>query len=315
LLLFFIPALSFFWPTFHEQRSLTPADMDVLRQLLSVRFAQDFGDVGESLLRMFSYDNSLPQILCAGFAGWLIVMFRGQGRIKKLARMYPGFLLGLVCVVLISWAESRWAHSTGRLQVGFELMRGVRFLVPLSWLMALSAIACFWSGLYSGIRFLIVVATVSGILLLSHGRQQLAIVSAFSQGTDISLPLREEIREGRRSAELYREVLEHLHNAVSVGEPVFGNGDYLAVRYLAMRPLVQSFKDGFYIYHARDAAGARDWLRYTAMMADSPTGYIEAWRTSGARWLLSDRSQDKELLRPYGDIFWENAGWIITRRR
>ncbi|MDR3363159.1 MAG: translation initiation factor 2 [Desulfovibrio sp.] len=315
LLLFFIPVLSFLWPSYSKEWTLSSADLDILRQLLNRRFAQDFGAFGESLVRMFSYDNSLPQIFCGGFFGWLIVMFRGQGLARKLAKMYPGFLLGIAFAVFCSWAEAKWAMRTGHLQFGYELMRSLRFLVPLSWLMALSAIACFWPSLYSGVRFLIVAATVSGILLLSHDRQQLAIVSAFSQGADISLPLREEIREGRRSAELYREALERLHNAVPVGEPVFGNGDYQAVRYLAMRPLVHSFRDGYYYYYKRDVPGARDWLRYTAMMENNPTGYIEAWRDSGARWLLSDRSQDKALLMPYGDIFWENAGWIIARKR
>ena len=89
----------------------------------------------------------------------------------------------------------------------------------------------------------------------------------------------------------------------------------MAVRYLAQRPLVHSFKDGYIFFYNKDVQGSRTWLRYNALMQRGPTGYIDAWLASGVPWLLSGRPRDKTLLEPYGDVLWENGGWLIARRR
>ena len=99
------------------------------------------------------------------------------------------------------------------------------------------------------------------------------------------------------------------------GDVVFSDNGDPAIRYLALRGLFHSFKDGLYPYYGKDADRARVWLRYNALMQRGPTGYIDAWLASGVSWLLSGRPQDRALLEPYGDVLWENKGWLIVRRR
>ena len=59
--------------------------------------------------------------------------------------------------------------------------------------------------------------------------------------------------------------------------------------------------------------GCRRWLRNHKALA-TPTGYIEAWRESGAPWLLTDRPGDEALLAPYGSVVWRNGGFLLVHR-
>ncbi|MDR3357504.1 MAG: hypothetical protein LBN96_01330 [Desulfovibrio sp.] len=198
--------------------------------------------------------------------------------------------------------------------MGQEFVRGVRFLAPLSWLMIVSAVACLWPRLRRGLRWLVVSAVIACILLVSQNRWQMAACYAFSQYTGLPAPLLNQAREKRERAESYRQALCALAGFVPPGAAVWGASDNMAVRYLALRPLVYAFKDGsFYLYN-KDAHGARLWLRTAAVAEQGPHGYIEALRISDAGWLLSDRPEDKALIEPWGEIVWENRDWFVARR-
>lgn len=110
---------------------------------------------------------------------------------------------------------------------------------------------------------------------------------------------------------VYREALDALQRLVPPGELVYGNGDCTAVRYLALRPLAHTFKDGYVYLYNKKAAGARDGIALHKLTAKDAAGYIDAWLVSDALWLFSDRPQDRALVERHSDIIWENATRLV----
>ncbi|WP_297826517.1 translation initiation factor 2 [uncultured Desulfovibrio sp.] len=317
LMVYFTPVLAFLWPSLTQARAFSPADMAVFQQLFSLRWQEDYGRLGERLLQMISFSSPVLPLLCGGLAGWLVVRRRGGERMQRLAAMYPAFVLALVLVVLFSWAESRFAPEIGRLPLGHELVRGLRFLAPLSWLMIVGALACFWPRLPRAGRVALAGGVMLAVLLLSHDRQHMAAQYTLSRLTCQPLPLRHDAEAALRAAVTRREALDALARLVPPGQAVFSSNDAdaMAARYLALRPVAHAFKDGYIFFYNKDVQGCRNWLRYDALMRQGPTGYIDAWLASGAPWLLSHRPQDRPLVQPYGDVLWESGGWFIARRR
>lgn len=63
---------------------------------------------------------------------------------------------------------------------------------------------------------------------------------------------------------VYREALDALQRLVPPGELVYGNGDCTAVRYLALRPLAHTFKDGYvYLYNTKKRQARATGLPFT----------------------------------------------------
>ncbi|MDE8731410.1 translation initiation factor 2, partial [Desulfovibrio desulfuricans] len=60
------------------------------------------------------------------------------------ASMEPTMLLGLCLALLFSVAETHISQALGRMPMGAELPRGVRFVIFLCWLMIVCGFACFW---------------------------------------------------------------------------------------------------------------------------------------------------------------------------
>lgn len=315
LALFFIPVLFFLWPSLGQERAFTPEELTLFQEVFALRFREDHGDLLARLVSHIRFDSDTLPLFCGGIAGFAVTVRRGGEKAKKLASMYPGFLLGMAFFVLFSWLEPKIAPLWGRLPMGQEFVRGVRFLAPLSWLMILSAATCLWPRLHCGLRRLIVPAIVAGILLASQDRWQMAACYAFSQYTGFPTPLLEQARKKRERAESYRQALYALADLAPPGSTVFGTSDNMAVRYQALRPLVYAFKDGSSYLYNKDAHGARFWLRTADLVEQGTHGYIEAWKLSDADWLLSDRPADKALIELWGEIAWENQDWLVARRR
>lgn len=313
---YFTPVLAFLWPSLAQKQAFSAAELNVFQELFARRWREDYGQLWSRLARLAHWDNPALLLFCGGLAGWLITLRRGMPRARRLAGMYPAFMLALALVVLFSWAESLLAPHFGRLPLGHELVRGLRFLAPLSWLMLISGLACFWPRFNGLVRGLLFAATLLATFSLSRDRQHMAALYALTrQIPALPLSLQESTQEEMRRAAVYREALEALRRIVPAGEAVFSNGEDMAVRYLALRGLVHTFKDGYVFFYNKDVQGCRDWLRYTAMKDSGPTGYVQAWLASGVPWLLSGRLQDRAELERYGDVLWENAGWLIMRRR
>ena len=315
LVAFLAPVVIFLWPSVFQSRQFSPEDMAVFQELFSLRWKKDYGRLAERLLALLDISRPfLPLVIC-GLCGWLLVLWRGSGLARRLAAMYPAFVLALGLVVVFSWLESLYAPQLGRLPLGHELVRGLRFLVPLSWLMLLAAVGLIWCRLPGLLRLVLVAATILGILSFNPDRQNMAAQYGFSQLTGIPLPGSQRAQETRETALRYREAIDQVARLVPPGQLVAASGNDMAVRYLALRPLVHTFKDGYVFFYNKDVILSRQWLHYNSMMQQSPTGYVDVWLGSGAPWLLTHRPQDKDLLLPHGQVVWSNNGWLIVRKQ
>lgn len=323
LILYFIPVLIFLWPSLTQKSAFSAADLEVFQRLFDLRWREDYGSLGQRLAELAHWSNPALILFCGGLAAWLVVRRRGGERARRLAGMYPAFVLALALVVLFSWAESQLAPAWGRLPMAHEFVRGLRFLVPLSWLMIVAAVAVAWPyfrGAWGRVaRGLLLAGTVLPVLLLSQDRQHMAALYAVSQRTGICLPLpwplKDKAERAMQHARAHREALDNLRRLTRPGEVVFSNAGDMGVRHLALRGLSHTFKDGSHPFYNKRVEQARTWLEYEFLMRSGPTGYVDAWLASGVPWLLSDRPGDRALIARYGDVLWENKGWLIARRR
>ncbi len=334
LVLFFGPVLAFLWPSL-APRAFSADELAIFRGVFALRWQHDYGHLAERLWHLLSptHELSILWLLGLGLAGGLVVILRGRddgrsgdvSRIRQLAGLYPYFVLALLLVVGFSAAEGAWSQATGRLPLGHELVRGLRYLIPFSWLMFVGAVATFAtsdersSGAFSR-RLLpaLVVALAVVLFCVVQDRQNVAAHHGISMLTGVSLPLEAQAQEAREDAAAFREALDAVASTVPVGESVFADGEYMAVRHVAKRPLVHTFKDGYAHYYSRDPEGCRVWLGLTRRMdkarKEDPVEIVAIWLDSGAPWLLFRNAALADVVKASGgSIAWQGKGWFLAR--
>lgn len=307
LLAFFLPVLLFLWPSLRGD-SLSHEDISTLMELFAMRWQEDYSNFGSRLVNFFSPAGSVFPVLAGGLAGWLVLSFRGNSREKLVCAAARCFLLALLAVAGFCWLESRYAPDFGRAPMGHELVRGMRLLVPVAWLLVIGGIGCL-AGKTA--RRVILAGAILAVLLVSQDRQYMAGRLALAEKTGLPIPVNEDRREADRMAELMRLIKQD----VPAGEAIYCPEDAMQVRYLALRPLVHSFKDGYVHFYNKDAASARTWLRLEKLAHAEPEGWLKAWQESGAPWLLCRDNVDKTRLAGLGEIVLERNGWLLVRKK
>lgn len=308
---FFAPVLFFLWPSLMQDKHFSQEDLAVFRELFDLRWVNDYSNSEERLMRLMTSPNPFSLLALGGIFAWLVTVFMGNKREKILALACPAFILALALVVLFSFAESRYASSLGRLSMGHELVRGIRFLVPLSLLMIVGAVRIMLP------RFIIrpgVCCVVALLAIFTIDRQYVAAQYALSQRTGISLPLASQGAELAAEGEKRRLFLEKIRETVPMGETIFSEDEDMAIRYHAHRPLAHAFKDGYIHFYNKDLAGSKKWLELEKILAEKPDGLIKAWLFSQAPWLLCKASTDRSLLLEHGTIVLELNGWLLVKK-
>lgn len=89
----------------------------------------------------------------------------------------------------------------------------------------------------------------------------------------------------------------------------------MQVRYIALRPLAHSFKDGYVHFYNKDIERSRNWLKLERLAQSGPEGYLDAWRASGAPWLLCRANADKASLNRMGEVALDKGGWLLVRAK
>ncbi len=312
LVAFLVPVLVFLAGSTASRVPMTADELAVMRELMQVRYEDDYGAIWPELAHYLGeYTIRFPLFPLALMGIWL-VRKRGNERLRALTAMFGPFVLGMAAVFLFSVFEGRLAGEMGRLPLGHELVRGVRFLIPLAWLGLVGGIACLVRERRIAQRLLVVAVT---ILLLFGSNDRQFLNALHTLRLDRLSPHREEIAQYARNGEIRAEVFRTFKELTTPRDLVACSRSEPAIRYMSLRQLVHAHKDGANIFYDRDPDAARQWLRHNAMMEASPVGYVDVWLDSGARWLLSDRPEDRELLTAHGDIVWEKNGWLIVRRR
>ena len=311
LVLFFIPVLAFLWPTLSEEHVLSSADLEILTSVFSIRYAKDYGAPLQQLINyVTNYTLKMPLFPAALVALWL-VRKKGSAQLGTLVRLYAPFVLAIILVVLFSFAEGYWARQQGHMPLGHELVRGARFLIPLAWIVLVAGVYCVVGTRKLPVRCL--ACCILAALLVFSADKQLIFALHTLHLDSISIH-KQEIDSYAHEAQQKTEAFAALKKYTNVGDVVFCNQPEAGIRHLALRGIAYSFKDGANAFYDRDVDRGRKWLKYTGMMHQSTTSYIDAWLYSGVQWLLSDRVQDSSLLEKYGTIVWKNQSWLLVRK-
>lgn len=310
LLAFFAPVLYFLWPSLNQGASFSQDELALFHELFELRWAEDYGNFGARIARFLSFANQGWPILLGGIAGYLTLLLLGSGRERLLCKVVPCYLLALAATTAFCWLEGKYAPSFGRLPMGHELVRGLRFCVPLAWLLAAGGIGCLCG---KHLRRLLLCLEIALVLAISADRQLMAAQYALSSLTGVKLPLSDRAALEAEKARNMRKLFERIQAIVPPAEAIFCPEDAMPVRYISQKPLAHSFKDGYVHFYNKDVEKSRLWLSLEKMSRTGLNGVLAAWRQSGANWLLC--RQDLAGIADYGRVMLDQDGWLLVRKK
>ncbi len=312
LIAFFLPVLIFLWPSLFQGRTFSAEELSVFRDLFSLRWREDYGNVPREIADFLSPSSSHAVLLYAGLLSAILLWRFGDGYVRSFARMVPSCILALFCVVLFSLLESRYATEVGRVPMGHELVRGIKFLVPIAWICVSSLLLVLSQRFFRPLMPLLSATALLVVCFFASDRQIMAAQYAFHERTGLSLPLVPAAEKKKMEAESMREALREVANRVQPEEAVFSLEDcMMSVRYVAKRSLVYSFKDGYVHFYNKDIESCRAWLRYARSVENSADGIRDVIRETNAEWYLG--SKKALVFFPGLETVWENGQWVLSR--
>ena len=113
----------------------------------ALRYSKDWHDIWQSLADILRYYTFVIPIFPAAAAA-AVVLFRKRqqlaGPVRTLLRLMPGMVLGIAGGCVLCALEMWLARHLGRQNMSQEILRGTRFLVPLSWLLLTCLLSLYW---------------------------------------------------------------------------------------------------------------------------------------------------------------------------
>ena len=305
LICFLLPVCLYLWPSLNQGKSFAADDLAMFQEMQNLRWHEDFSGFWPRMLDFFRPSSPTFILSLCGLASWLILIRNENQRFYPLLKMIPYFILALLAVACFAWLESGWARELGRLSMGHELVRGMRFFIPLSWLLIIAAIAAYttkWLG-----RAMLLCALCL-VVLLNQDRQHLAVESAAAHF--MKLPLPEDAAIEIKKAQIQQDIIAEVGRIVPENETVFCPEDQMPVRFMAMRPLTHAFKDGYVFFYDKDLLKSRNWLNIEKVLRSE--GIIQAWKVSGANWLLARKaSLDQNMAQKAA---FDLHNWLLIRQ-
>lgn len=295
-----------------------PGDEALFAQVRAFRFAEDFQDLWRSLWDVLTQYSFLQPILPVGALCWWIAWKNRtllSERLQSLLALIPGMVLGMAGMCVICALEIWLASALGHNNTSQEILRGTRFLVPLCWLMVTVTLALVWPRVPSLLRGGAALVLAVCLCLFVQDKQVLAARHCLAEVSGLAILDTTEARNMVRASTLQMEALAALRQHIQPEELVFSNNNLMAVRYAAHCPMVPVHKDGNIIYYAKEPEIARRWVDMQRRMAATPHGWITVWKEGEAPLLLTRNVEYRESLLAVGDILFENAEWLLLRRR
>ncbi len=306
---FLTPVLIFLWPSLFQAQKFAPEDLAMFQEVMALRWHADFGSFAGRMREFFSPFGMVFPVLAGGLAGWLAAMFKGSRRERDFCRMCPCFILALLLVSVFCWLETTYACKLGRVPMGHELVRGMRLLIPVAWVCIICGIGCLF-GVWG--RRIILGMALGLTLVFTVDRQYMAAQYAVTLLAGLPTPLAAEAENEKRQAEKLRDLMEAVKNTVPEGEAIYSPEELMQVRYISLRPLAHSFKDGYVHFYNKDAAAARKWLRLEKLKKSERHGWLKAWEASEAPWLLI-KATNADNAVPDDAIVLRKNGWILAK--
>lgn len=305
---FFAPVLVFLWPSLSQNANFDQHQFAIFQQLFELRWHKDYSGSLKTFFHFFSPFASPFPILSGGVLGWLAIYRRGSQRTKILCLACPWMAAGLLLTALFCWLETNFAPNFGRLPMGHELVRGMRFFIPICWLLVCGGFAAL-CGKWA-LR-LLAVAAFCALFFIAPDRQLVCAEYALRQLTGLSLPLSATGAKQAQAAQEMYKMFEEISKIVPEGQAVYCPVDAMQLRYISLRPLIHSFKDGYMHFYNKDPDGSRKWLELEQLARARPDGWLDAWQKSGAPWILLPPENDKDMTAYCSKILDMKNGWRL----
>ncbi|MCR5561958.1 MAG: hypothetical protein K6F46_01100 [Desulfovibrio sp.] len=314
---FSLPVIMYLWWLLSGENAI-PQETALFAQLRAYRFAEDFGRLWLPFRDTFLLYCYAPPILPTGIiCAYLLWRQRHAltSRQRDFLSLFPGLVFGMVVMCLVCTAEIALSTALGKNNMSQEILRGTRFLVPLSWFMVFFALSLFWSRVHKVLKACILAASVFCLLVFAQDKQILAFRHGLARVTHCQRLDTTAAEMMVRQSTLQREALDALKRNARKGELVFNNGNLMSVRYAAHCNMLPIHKDGNIIYYAHNEELARLWLSMQEKINKGPDGWIEAWKDSAASLLLTDRTASRRELEQSAELLYVNEKWLLFRRR
>ncbi|MBD5647471.1 MAG: translation initiation factor 2 [Desulfovibrio sp.] len=311
LVAFLVPVCIFLSPSLAQGASFSAEDLAFFREMQAFRWEKDFTDFWPRVRGAFTPPAPLFFLTIIGAMCWFAVRQARKAQFAGLVRFIPALLPGLCAVALLSWLEPLLAPDFGRLSMGHELVRGLRFLIPLAWLLIIAACGCY-TGKWQ--RRAILAITFCALMLLNQDRQHLAVRTALEEFC--GLPLSAQAQELIREAQAEKALVAAVTSVVAPGEAVFCPVDQMPLRYVGRRSVAHSFKDGYSFFYNKELEASRKWFAIETALHEEPDGLAKAWELSGAPWLLVPRGELAQVppaTRAAGPAL-ETPAWLLFHR-
>ena len=314
---YLVPVAIYIWWLLGSLLS-APHDEALFAQVRALRFEKDFQFLWLSL-RDILWNYTLAQpVLPAGALCWWIAWKNREklsARGQSLLALTPGMVLGLAGMCVVCALEIWLTKVLGRNNFSQEILRGTRFLIPLSWLMVVAALSLAWTKLPGMLRGCLAAGFALCLCLFAQDKQVLAARHFAAKATGLRALDTAEGQKKARDGALQIEALSTLRQLIRPGELVFSDSEFMAVRYAAHCPMTLGFKDGNIVYYAKQPDIARRWVEMRRVMASGPQGWISVWKDGEAPLLLTRRVDCRGELLRIGDLLYENASYLLLRRR
>jgi hypothetical protein len=306
----------------YHQGGSSAGDYNLLYTIITEYFPDNIYDMPAALAVFFALISNHGLIWFA-LAGLLLSFFLLPAERKNLSQIVF-WMLGLLLVsILLPWGEQIIEKQFRIIPLQTELVRGIRYFVPLMlilWIFPLAGLAqrlknrWFVSGLMAvGVVGAVFWMAVNPLQPIGELQNE---VTCLASGKLIC-PVRQEFAQ---TLTAIRTVTPE-KSTFAVMRQDWNNGTEL--RYLSLRPLVYAFKDKGFLTYSNHAVLQRwyelfqlerEIYRKSAKADDQRRMAVDFAHETGADYLLTDfpYTQD-ELLLFHLDVAYQNGNFIVLK--
>lgn len=275
-----------------------PGALSLFREIFAVRFGKDYSHPWSDLAgTLIQYATQAP-VLTLAFVAMVFLFVRRNnlsGYSLALARLLPLMVAGIAAVTLVCALEMTLAAHFGRMHMSQEILRGTRFLIPVSLLALCCVLSLVWRRL-PGWTCTVLPLLLAGTLFVASPDRMMCALRASADLLLQGETTREDVVSLVEHNRLELEALQAVERLVPRNEPIFSPDNTMSVRYVARYPLHPVHKDGNIIYYCRDYALGTQWLReQTALAAKEPL--TDIWQSTETRWMLVNTRTWQDLGR------------------
>jgi hypothetical protein len=314
-----------------EVNRLSPEDMLFLRTVAEYRLEETLTHLGQQLwgfvLQMLTQPPLLPLAL---LGAWCTYRY-GDDRERDLLPMLGLWSLGIILLVAVHALDMEIAYRLGRLPLGVELARVIRFMLFFFFVAAFMGFSIYWDTGILQVRFVwarwipTVIAVTTLILFLLQGAVQPILF--------LVLPPSAKQVAIRAKERANGEFVRALDELTPPGSKIFLESEDQLVRYAALRNLAFAHKDGGILVYGKNVPGVRTWYpmalelgnpanlgfldqgarKAENMPENKLTTLFACARKADADYLVVLAPADLPRLQKAGEIIWNNSHYVMLR--